>query len=134
MDNLDQYTDNTLVDEECKYENDLLIELIRYINLEREDLKSTDEFDLALNSVWYLLNPMNVPKRDKIDLVYARLVTDDGPAYEQRCRFTSHPHHNEPLRPSPEDILIYRYNSKGNRKNTNIITDRFNLIEIKDWM
>lgn len=116
-----------------EYEDALLLELMRYAELERDDWDMTDEFDLAIRSVWYLLNPMGVKGREKIDITYGKYSSDNISPYERHCRFTSHAHHNEPLKPSPEDLLIYRSYRSNKRDSCHIITDRFNLIEIEDW-
>ena len=92
----------------------------------------TDEFDLAIRSVWELLNPLGVPDREKVDLKFARLVSDGQQSYECRCRFTAHPHHNEPLIPSAEDIVIYRRSPYDRRYNVHFITDRFNLLKVEE--
>lgn len=114
------------------YKAALLIELMRYMKLERDDWNMTDEFDLAIRSVWELQNPLGVPNIDKVDITYARLVKDGDDSYECRCRFTAHPHHNEPLIPSAEDIIIYRHSPYERRFNQHFITDRFNLIKVEE--
>ena len=123
---MDVNIDNT---KDEAYKNALLIELMRYMKLQ-EDWDMTDEFDLAIHSVWELLNPIDVPDREKVDLKFARLVSDGQQSYECRCRFTAHPHHNEPLIPSAEDIVIYRRSPYDRRYNAHFITDRFNLLKV----
>lgn len=124
--------DNNIKEADETYKNALLIELARYMELEKDDLDMTDEFDLAVRSVWELINPLDVPDRDKIDLTFARFVVDGDESYERRSRFTAHPHHNEPLTPSAEDIIIYRNSPDDRRYNAHFITDRFNLLKVEE--
>ena len=89
------------------YKDALLIELMRYVQLERNDWDDSSEFDLALRSVWYLLNPLELPDRSKIVTDYLVDETDEYGPYKSKHKFTSHSHHNEPLNPSPDDIIVY---------------------------
>lgn len=115
-------------DSSSKYKNSLLLELIRYIQLERNDWDMTNEFDLALYSIWYLLNPLELSSRDKLVLEFPREVTDPDGSYISRCNFTSHAHHNEPLHPSVNDLIIYK--TMPERFSSHFITERFNIVKI----
>ncbi len=111
-----------------KYKDALLVELIRYMELERKDWDMSDEFDLSLYSVWYLLNPLNLSERSKLMTEYALIREDQFGAYRTHHQFTSHSHHNEPLHPSPDDLIVYR--GIRDRLASHYITDRFNLVKI----
>lgn len=110
------------------YKDALLIELMRYVQLERNDWDDSSEFDLALRSVWYLLNPLELPDRSKIVTDYLVDETDEYGPYKSKHKFTSHSHHNEPLNPSPDDIIVY--NSFDEKFSSHFITDRFNIVKI----
>lgn len=111
-----------------KYKEALLVELMRFVQLQRDDWNMEDEYDLALYSVWYLLNPLELDGRSKMVVQYPRDEVDENGPYKSRCDFTSHSHHNEPLHPSVDDIIIYsRYDD---RFCSHFITDRFNIVKI----
>ncbi len=111
-----------------KYKEALLVELMRFVQLQRDDWNMEDEYDLALYSVWYLLNPLKLEGRSKMVAKYPRDEIDENGPYKSRWDFSSHSHHNEPLHPSVDDIIVYsRYN---NKYSSHFITDRFNIIKV----
>ena len=110
------------------YKDDLLIELIRYVQMQRTDWDESSEFDLALRSVWYLLNPLELEDRSKIVTDYFVDEVDEYGPYKSKRKFTSHSHHNEPLIPSPDDIIVY--NRLDYKFSSHFITDRFNIVKI----
>lgn len=110
------------------YKDALLLELIRYIQLERKDWNESSDFDLALRSIWYLLNPLELEERSKIVTDYFVDEEDEYGPYKCKMRFTSHSHHNEPLNPSPDDIVVY--SSIDLKYSAHFITDRFNIVKI----
>ncbi len=134
------------------YFHDLLIpELIRYAKLENMDSEKLDESGAAVYSVWYLLNPLNMTKREQFwnfeedtePIIYNKKSAEDAygsvaiggsPSPKKRSskkgvRFTAHSHLNEPLEPSPDDLLIYaniRFSDKkGESETINFIVDGF---------
>ena len=110
------------------YKDALLVELIRYIQLERDDWDDSSEFDHALRSVWYLLNPLELDDRSKIITDYFVDKEDEYGPYKCKMKFTAHSHHNEPLNPSPDDIIVY--NRLDLKFSSHFITDRFNIVKI----
>ncbi len=116
------------------YYHDLLIpELIRYAKLQTMNPEKLDEYGAAIFSIWYTQNPLGKPNRDNIcnfdepeeepvicDKKSAleaygsvRLGEKPKPQPKRRppklkgIRFTAHTHPDEPLEPSPDDLIVY---------------------------
>lgn len=107
-------------EEKTAYEEAVALELVRAMELQRKDLDLHRKEDAAVYAMWYLLNPMSVPGRKKVEL---QCECREGK--EKRFfRFTAHAHPNEPLEPSPDDMLIYDTLRGGNRA-VHYLIDRF---------
>ena len=103
---------------------DVILETVRYAELEREDLED-DESGLMIRSVWQLLDPCGNGTRDK---AVSRLVPQDDASF---LRFTAHSHDNEPLAESYDDILVYHTMRADGVSAVNYIIDRFCPKKIK---
>lgn len=105
------------------------LEAVRYAELHRNDFDLSDEFDAAIYSTWYLLNPLGLKHRDSIgttepcEEILPRERT-------KSLRFTAHAHHSEPLTLSPDDILIYTTLTRRG-KFLHFIIDRFICRRVK---
>lgn len=113
------------------YHDVLLTEIFRYIKIRGMDPENLDEYSAAVYAVWYTQNPLGVPARDNISNIeeeeedeifldmasirknYGSLRLNE-PLKRRHAvrrikgvRFTAHTHPEEPLDPSPDDLLIY---------------------------
>ena len=113
------------------YYNDVLIpEVIRFAKIRSMDPENLDEYGAAVFATWYTQNPLDLERRKSIcnfeepkePIIYnktsarevfgnVRLNEDPKPKRPRRKKhgilFTAHAHPNEPLLPSPDDLLIY---------------------------
>ena len=117
------------------YYHELLIpEVIRYAKIRSMDPENLDEYGAAIFSTWYMQNPLGRDDRDNISnfeeteqepVVYnkksaleafgnVRLGNEPLPKPKKRrakkkngVRFTAHIHPDEPLDPSPDDLVVY---------------------------
>ena len=105
------------------------LEAVRQAELSRTDLDLSDEFDAAIYSMWYLLDPMNLGKRESVGTAsVCREKIDEKRA--KNLRFTAHAHHNEPITASPDDRLLYARLERISKKYIHFITDRFRIFRI----
>lgn len=115
------------------YYHDLLLpEVVRYAKIRSMDPENLDEYGAAIFATWYTQNPLGRPDRDNIcnfeepqePIIYnkksaleafgnPRLGDSPLPQPKRRAkkqkgvRFTAHTHPDEPLDPSPDDLLVY---------------------------
>lgn len=108
-------------EEKEAYEEAVALELVRAMELERKDLYLRREEDAAVYAVWYLLNPLSVPGREKVELPCECRVGKE----KRFFRFTAHAHPKEPLEPSPDDMLIYDSLRSGGKRAVHYLIDRF---------
>lgn len=120
---------NTKADKE-KEKKATELEAVRYAELRRTALDLSNEFDAAIYSTWYLMNPLELKHRDSIgtiepcDEILPRSKT-------KKLRFTAHAHHNEPTHPSPDDMVVYASIDRKFGNFIHFIIDRFNCIRLK---
>ncbi len=108
-------------EEKEAYEEAVALELVRAMELQRKDLDLRREEDAAVYAMWFLLNPLSVPGREKVE---RQCECREGK--EKRFfRFTAHVHPNEPLEPSPDDMLIYDSFHGGGKRAVHYLIDRF---------
>lgn len=116
------------------YYHDLLLpEIVRYAKIRSMDPENLDEYSAAVFATWYTQNPLGRPERDSIcnfeeeekepiifdkksaREAYGDLRLNESPKPKRRIkkkkgvRFTAHTHPDEPLDPSPDDLLIYSH-------------------------
>ncbi len=113
------------------YYHDLLIpELFRYAKLRSMNPDQLDEDGAAIYSIWYTQNAedhpergifCNLPRQDDSFIttkasarkIYGDLRLGETPVPKRRpakskgIRFTVHTHPDEPLTPSPDDLMVY---------------------------
>ena len=105
------------------------LEAVRQAELQRKDLDLSNEFDAAIYAMWYLMNPMNLEDRKSVGTTpKCSLNIEDDRA--KGFRFTAHAHHNEPIKASPDDHLLYARLARTSRKFVHFITDRFRIFRI----
>lgn len=112
---------------ECPIEEAL--EAVRFAELERDDLDLSDEFDAAIYSMWYLLDPLGTGTRESVGTTDAcKMILPREKT--KNLKFTAHSHTGEPLVPSPDDIKLYSIHSRrGNF--VHFIIDRFLCRKVK---
>ena len=115
-----------------KYSFDaILYELMRYAFFERKDVDMSDEFGAMVYSLWFLQNPLALSERESVGTVgdYRK----NFKCFKNKTKtipFTAHSHENEPLIPSPDDMLIYSVINRENPRAIHFISDRFDVIKI----
>lgn len=107
-----------------------IIELIRYVEIRRDDLDLSDEFAASIYSTWYLINPLGLKDRRAVGSLppYDETLTPNQ--RKRAIRFTAHSHSREPQLASPDDLLIYS-NMKKSEGTANFIVDDFVCKKIK---
>ena len=105
------------------------LEAVRQAELSRDDFDLSDEFDAAIYSMWYLLDPMNLGNRESVGTasVCRKQIVEKR---SKGLKFTSHAHHNEFVTASPDDQLLYARLERISRKYIHFITDRFRIFRI----
>lgn len=105
------------------------LEAVRQAELSRTDLDLSNEFDAAIYSMWYLLDPMNLGKRESVGTasVCCQKIEEKR---TKGFRFTAHAHHNKPVTASTDDQLLYSRLARISRKYIHFITDRFRIFRI----
>ena len=96
----------------------LLIETVRYAELDRNDL-GNDEYSEMIKSLWFLLNPLDLPERPSS--VRGSVTDENG----NTMSFSAHSHKKEPLTVSYEDVLVYHNMMSGENESAHYIVDRF---------
>lgn len=115
------------------YHEVLLPEIVRYSKIRSMDPENLDEYGAAVFATWYTRNPLGCADRDYIcnfDEPQEPVISDKKSAMEafgnprlgedpptpkkpksrkksKGIRFTAHTHPDEPLVPSPDDLLVY---------------------------
>ena len=114
-------------DEKQTYADAVALELMRAMQLRRKDFDLRKEEDAAVYSIWYLLNPLPIDGRDRLELT---CEARDGRNGKRFFRFTAHAHRNEPLVPSPDDMLIYDREHRNGKRSVHYIVDRFRIRKV----
>lgn len=130
------------------YHDILLLEIARYAKIRSMDPENLDEYGASVFATWYTQNPFGCADRDNIcnfdepqePIVFDkksameafgnRPLGEDPPAPKKTksrkksrgIRFTAHTHPNEPLVPSPDDLLVYsRFDSDISRAEEQLV-------------
>lgn len=114
--------------EKSAYRAAVMMEMERAVMLGRKDLRLQKEEDAAVYAVWYLLNPLAVSGRGSLDLFCGRWSKRWGWRF---FRFTAHGHPDEPLEPSPDDMLIYDLTHRKGVRAVHYLADRFRISRLR---
>lgn len=108
----------------------LHIEAVRQAELSREDLDLSNEYDVAVYAIWYLLNPVHAKERDSVGTseVCHKQIPEETAGF---MKFTAHGHHHQPLLPSPDDRRLYASLRNFSYAFIHFVTDRFRIGRIK---
>ena len=130
-------TPETARSEREKYREDLFLELVRAAVLETfGDSPCRSEDEAALLCFWKTVNPFRVPGRESDEETFlsepSAREEDDLPPVPPRVRtVTAHVHRDEPLTPSPDDLLMYDRLDLERGACSHFIIDGFSVKKIR---
>ena len=108
----------------------VILETVRKAELARKDLDLSNEFDAVIYSMWHMIDPLELGKRDSIGTTdRCDSVIDAEKA--KKLRFTAHSHAGHPHEESPDDLRIYSLLNKLSKNYIHFIMDRFLIFRKK---
>ena len=122
-----------------EYRKILFLEAVRAAMLDelnwKDDAPRSEE-ETLIGVVWYLLNPLGLEQRGKVERTVLAEEEEPLPGYPptppRERYFTAHAHPNEPLTPSPDDLMIYNRLDLEHGAGVNYIVDGFKVKKIKN--
>lgn len=108
----------------------IILEAVRKAELDRKDWDLSNEFDAAIYSMWHMIDPLELNKRDSIGTTdRCDTVVDEKKV--KTLRFTAHSHAGHPHEESPDDLRIYALLNKLSKRYIHFIMDKFLILRKK---